>query len=511
MGRMVRWGGILAALMAGTGMPAFATEDNQSADVQDAVSASCDHVVGEVAYKAVCGTFSVPENRQDPDSRLIELPFKRILAQTETPDTPLFILNGGPGFSNMGIARLLTWFAGERDVIVLGYRGADGSVILACPEVGKAIKAGGELFSDQFITEMGDGFQACANRHEAEGVDLAGYTVLEVVDDIEALRTGLGFEQINLLSISYGTRVALLYGWRYPDSVSRSAMISVNPPGHFEYDPVQLETQIERYSDLCAKDDYCTSRTDDLAADMRAALDNMPERWLVFPVNRDAVVFSSYMALFSTSGAASVFDMWLAAADGDYSGMALVSLIYPFMLPQDIVWGDVAAKGLSTDFEAGNLPLLADEKTLLGGPGNFMGLAAAAGWPGRKIDEAYRVVRRSDVETLMLSGTLDVSTPYEAARDELLPFMPAAQQVVVSEFSHAADLVYAQANASEHLLTTFYRTGVVDASLYTDRPVNFDPGLMRFPLMAKGGLALILASLLLLTVLFRFVIQLVRR
>ena len=51
------------------------------------------------------------------------------------------------------------------------------------------------------------------------GVDVAGYGLAQQVDDLEAARVGLGYERINLLSESAGTRTAMIYGWRYPDSI----------------------------------------------------------------------------------------------------------------------------------------------------------------------------------------------------------------------------------------------------------------------------------------------------
>ncbi len=50
-------------------------------------------------------------------------------------------------------------------------------------------------------------------------------------------------------------------------------------------------------------------------------------------------------------GAASTFDIWLAAAEGDYSGMALISGAFSFMLPSDFAWGDSASKALSSDYD----------------------------------------------------------------------------------------------------------------------------------------------------------------
>ena len=97
---------------------------------------------------------------------------------------------------------------------------------------------------------------------------------------------------------------------------------------------------------------------------------------------------------------------------------------------------------------------------------------------------------------MMLSGSLDVSTPAENARQDLLPLMKNARQVTLAEFSHAGDLVNYQPAATRRLLTAFYDTGRVDASLYRHRPVNFDPGWMSFPLLAKAlaGMALLLVA-----------------
>ncbi|NIV37973.1 MAG: alpha/beta fold hydrolase, partial [Anaerolineae bacterium] len=90
----------------------------------------------------------------------------------------------------------------------------------------------------------------------------------EVVEDMEAARKGLGYERVNLISESYGTRVAQIYAWMHPDSVFRSALISVNPPGHMVWEPSVLDEQIMYDAELCAQDAECSARTGDLAETM---------------------------------------------------------------------------------------------------------------------------------------------------------------------------------------------------------------------------------------------------
>ena len=68
------------------------------------------------------------------------------------------------------------------------------------------------------------------------------------MDDLEAARRALGYHQIDLLSESEGTRIAMIYSWRYPKAIHRSVMIGVNPPGNFLWDPKTTDEQIGRYA-----------------------------------------------------------------------------------------------------------------------------------------------------------------------------------------------------------------------------------------------------------------------
>jgi pimeloyl-ACP methyl ester carboxylesterase len=220
------------------------------------------------------------------------------------------------------------------------------------------------------------------------------------------------------------------------------------------------------------------------------------------------------MGLYSTDGAASTFDVWLAAAEGDYSGMAMVSAAMMFMLPTDFAWGDSASKALSADYDfdptADYVAEVTPDPYLIGSPGSTMGWAAAEFWPANKIPDEYRTAQPSSVETLMLSGTLDVSTPAQNARNQLLPLLENGEQVVLAEFAHTGDLYYLQRAATRHLLTTFFETGEVDASLYKPNTVNFKPS-WGFPLIAKLVLGGAVLTLIIALILLRFFIRLLRR
>src|SRR4051794_19230177 len=191
----------------------------------------CTYPTADGGYAADCGTLVVPENRHDPRSRLIALPVTRIHARAPHPGTPVFRLQGGPGLTNMQFADA-SRFAGTRDVVLVGYRGVDGSVRLDCPEVETAMRHARDLLGASYQRAAARAYRSCANRLQESGIDLAGYSLPERTDDLEAARRALGYGKVDLLSESAGTRTAMIYAWRYPHSIARSVMIGANPPGN---------------------------------------------------------------------------------------------------------------------------------------------------------------------------------------------------------------------------------------------------------------------------------------
>ncbi|UCC89675.1 MAG: alpha/beta fold hydrolase, partial [Anaerolineales bacterium] len=412
----------------------------------------CLYEAGDVEYAADCGTLVVPENRGDPDSRLIALPVIRVRATGSDPAEPIFYLQGGPGGSNMHF-QYLGGVVENHDFVQVGYRGVDGSAVLDCPEISDAIRnAPGGLLSDAALVSYTEAGAACAGRLQAEGVDLAGYTLTETIDDIEDARVALGYDRINLLGESYGTRLQMIYEWMYPDSLFRVAMLAVNPPGHFLWEAEAIDAQIEDYAGLCAQDPACNARTDDLAETMRHVSEDMPDRWLFIPIDEGGVKLITFVMMMESIqppgvpvplyGPAAV-DMWLAAEGGDASGMALASLSRNLFLPTMwSAWGEGLSLSASVDdyydpardyrseFEAPD--------TILGTPFSLMLWSMGAEWPTHPIPQEYLQVQPTDVETLLISGSIDFSTPPQFATEELLPYLSNGEQVILKDFGHTS-------------------------------------------------------------------------
>ena len=147
--------------------------------------------------------------------------------------------------------------------------------------------------------------------------------------------------------------------------------------------------------------------------------------------------------------------------------------------------------------------------SIIGSPATTASYAGYAAWPANLIAEEYRQVQPSDVETLLVSGSIDFDTPAQFARDELLPSLNNGQHVILSEFGHG-EFLSLQPEAFKRLLTSSYDTGAADDSLFTHHPVDFHVGL-GYPTMAKLGLAAIVLISVGLVALAWFIVRWVRR
>jgi pimeloyl-ACP methyl ester carboxylesterase len=461
----------------------------------------CDYATEDGSYDADCGTLVAKENRHKADSRLIALPVTRIRARAANPGVPIFRLQGGPGITNMKF-EYASRFADKHDVVLVGYRGVDGSSKLDCPEVTSAREHAREFLSEKSFRADEAAYKACAHRLQEDGVDLAGYTLPQRVDDLDAARRALGYERIDLVSESLGTRTAMIYAWRYPQRIHRSVMIAVNPPGRFLWDAKTTGEQIRRYAALCASDASCRSRTPDLAASVHSAYTDIPSRWWFLPIKKGNVKVAAYFGLMNatTDGAGPLngpwtIDMLLHAEKGDGSGAWLMSMMAQLLFPRGQVWGEVAAAARSDAAYARRFfATHANKGSVIGSPGTDLIWADGRlldAWPASPDENEYTRVQDSKVETLLIGGNLDFATPPQNATRQLLPHLPNGHEVVLRDLGHSDDFWSYQPAASKRLVNRFLENGRVDRSLYTPNRVDFTPTL------GQGGIAKIVAGTML--------------
>nr|WP_305800595.1 alpha/beta fold hydrolase [Thiolapillus sp.] len=138
------------------------------------------------------------------------------------PD-PLFFFAGGPGQSATETA-LLMWpvfsrIVGQRDIVLIDQRGTGKSTPLDCPQ------------DEALSLTTDDDLLVQKTRECLENLspDVRFFTSRLGVEDVEFVRQALGYTKINLMGVSYGTRMAQLVLREHPDSVRSILLDGVIP------------------------------------------------------------------------------------------------------------------------------------------------------------------------------------------------------------------------------------------------------------------------------------------
>lgn len=427
-------------------------------------------------YSADFGRILIPENRNKDNSRHMHLIFIRVNALEDNTAEPVFLLNGGPGKSNIrGI--LTSVFFTHNDLVIVGYRGIDTSVTLESPEVGEAMTVENPLSpsSRKHIRKV---IRSTYDRFKRDGVDIDGYTVLEVVDDLDAVRRALGYKKINLFSAIYGTILAYLYCQRYPQYTRRSLMVGAsNISHHLVQGPQEIDKVINSYGELWKKDPQASARTPDIIRTIRNVLQTLPRYWKGIRIDADKTRICTYWQLYETETAAKIFDTFVAAENGDYSGLAFLSYSYDKEMPGWNLLCDYFSKAISCGLDTKRN--LAEEldppSSIVGSPSCklILGSSSRGAWPITPIPMAYRTLNSCKVETLIVMGNLDPSSPLDYVR-EMMHCFKKGRLVILSKMGHM-DPSNLQPEAFNHLGELFYSTGKVDTSKFVYNHLNFTP------------------------------------
>jgi pimeloyl-ACP methyl ester carboxylesterase len=194
-------------------------------------------VRGEVdGETVVCGTLSVPELHTKLFGKRLELAILTLKARTDTPlPDPILFLQGGPGgaaLETIDYWQDLPW-RDERDIILVDQRGTGYSEPdLKCTELYE-------------IDDLLRAVEACRSRL-ARVTNLQAYNSHENAADISLVADALGYEEVNLYGVSYGTRLALTVMRDYSKRVRSVVLDSTYPPQVERL----LETEVNFYAML---------------------------------------------------------------------------------------------------------------------------------------------------------------------------------------------------------------------------------------------------------------------
>lgn len=171
---------------------------------------------GKQSVKAYEGTIKVLENRSNPNSRLIPLSYVRFPATGNKKGSPIIYLAGGPGGSGVSTAQypnfrfpLFMALRKQCDVIALDQRGTGKSRVAPKCTSKQTVPLTVKLTELQRTKLYRAAAKECLEYWEKEGVDVLGYTTVQNALDIDDLRRHLQADKVTLWGISYGSHLAL--------------------------------------------------------------------------------------------------------------------------------------------------------------------------------------------------------------------------------------------------------------------------------------------------------------
>lgn len=416
--------------------------------------------------EAELGRFRVPENRQRPDGRTIELAFIRFPSTSPNPGSPIVYLAGGPGGSGSGTAEgtrfdLFQALREVADVIAFDQRGTGLSDRLPdCPrEVALPLSEPGTRAA--YADHVAEATRACAAHWRSLGVDLAAYNTEESADDLNALRQALGADQISLWGISYGTHLALTTIRRHPERIARAVLAGVEGPDHTLKMPSDQQALLE---EIDRQHREQNPEAPSLLDDTEVVLDRLRADPVTVETEMDGEPVPLTIGAFDVQWLAAAMlggpslsmqlpAMFSAMRDGDFSSVA--PWVLRLKAPDDINAMSAAmdaASGASIERRA----RIAREarETLLADAINFPApvMAEALGVPD--LGPAFRAPVASDVPTLFISGTMDGRTPVGNA-DEVRAGFSDHAHLVIEGAGHSDPLFLSSPLILERMRTFF--------------------------------------------------------
>lgn len=463
------------------------------------------------------GLVFVPENRTAESSRTIAVHFLRIPCLAPSGKAPVFFLAGGPGgsFSEDWVNETyrgpdryskvleMVTYAGTRDVVLVNQRGNPRAPGL---QSGEAVFFTEAIDFDRPFTfeEAGrleaEGLTRAVKEWTARGVDLAGYDIRHYADDIDAIRSALGYETLALRGSSFGSQCGLAYMQRHPNRVERALFHGVEPLDHAYDSPEGIWRTMERIDELARLDPTLVLPEGGLLNAWKEIVQRLEEAPVKIRGRHPRRDFEVDLVIgpddfrrvrFPRLGRSfrEMVAFWpkyiTEIHGGDYRYLA--SLIvddrpetFGGYLSAELVDGSL---GISAEREA-QLAAQTEPLRWLGDP-NWGSAACRSALPVTVLSPEEKDLGNPTTPVLFVHGDLDLSTPFENAL-ELKAQLPNSYMIHVHGGSHGAagDMIGADSSAMD-LLSEFIdqdtspgSMAAFFASLPSDvelAPLNFRP------------------------------------
>lgn len=405
---------------------------------------------GVQTVEAQCTTLKVPENRADPKGRQVSLAIAWLPARNDGEPDPVVFIAGGPGQSALesfpGIAPAFAELRKKRSIILVDQRGTGGSNKLICKDSqGKSAVVDDE----NYALSASKAFAARCAVTLSKSADLRFYGTGDAIQDLEAVRTAIGAPSLNLMGVSYGSRVAQQYAKRYPqhtrtitiDGIVPNTLVLGNEHAR------NLERSLDSQFKRCAAAPGCTEKLGDPRANLNAVMARLKASPPLVTY-RDAITGESKQERLTPGHLATLARMFAyapqaagllplelnEAAQGRYEPLMALSKLLASTIGDQIMHGmqlsvicaEDAAELKADPADAGSL-LGVDMITHL--------QAQCEAWPQGKRAGDFRAPLTGKVPALILSGEFDPVTPPRYG-DDVVKGLPNGRHLVVRGQGH---------------------------------------------------------------------------
>jgi pimeloyl-ACP methyl ester carboxylesterase len=285
------------------------------------------------------------------------------------------------------------------------------------------------------------------------------------------VRAWLGYDRINLIGSSYGTRAALVYLRQHPERVRTVTLIGVAPT--YLKMPMYHGQAAARAMELllqqCEQDAQCHEAFPQIRDDWTSVLSQLgrePARVEYSPdksapvmleIRRDIFAEKIRTWMYGREQASRIPLIVHSAAQGDF-GPFLREAIRP-SIPDFIADGMYLSVTCAED-----IPFIDQEEAAKLNAGNpfgnyrvFQQTRACSMWPQGKITPDFLEPVSSNVPVLLFSGNMDPVTPPQRG-EEVALYLPDSRHVIIPQAGHGFDGL-AEPECADRIIIEFMEKG----------------------------------------------------
>lgn len=382
-----------------------------------------------------CGFLTVPEDRGNAHSSTIQLAVAIFKPSATVPPDPTVYLSGGPGgallngwASSISTSTINQMTQGHT-LIMFDQRGTGYSQpALNCNEITQFNSdTQNQILSraDETARYVAAG-KKCHDRLVNSGVNLQAYTSIADANDVHDLIHALGYQQVNLYGVSYGTRLALTVMRLFPSDIRSVILDSTVPTQINIFSTLPAVTQ-HAYNTLfqgCAASPQCHDMYPQLESVFYQLVNNLNAKpvtiqdaqYGAIALNGDGLAGWVFSMLYVTEGIPLLPRAIMETSQGNY---ALISQFYGLLMFRDDI-----SYGMYYSVECGEDVAFTTAQDLPKATANVhpeikpeldTSLQSDFGvcqlWGDQPVPTAQKQPVTSSLPTLILSGEYDPITP----------------------------------------------------------------------------------------------------